>query len=353
RLPAAALPRAVRPVARGRRVGPRFRRDAIGRTQQRPDPAASHLDLYGPACAYAWRRIAARLPARDASQARARAGRGVTESSSSAALCPPGLRDAPQWARVVSNLGRLFLSSVSGINLQVSTSPMLPMQAKPKKALLLPSRSLIHPASVVLNAAPIPTALPTMPWARLKRPVPRVISAMVRGTSTPNTAAQTPSRSCTATRRRGSATTMNRTARTGKAANPISNTGRRPHRCAKRPTEGENTATTSCGTTMQAATSADRSEARVAAEPFAAGGMTDEPKADGGKRGAHDGAPGGLQKLRAEHGWKDGPYCDDQRARADKDHRKRRDRAPRARGVHDRYPAHWQRWRDQPAPAHD
>ena len=54
-------------------------------------------------------------------------------------------------------------------------------------------------------------------------------------------------------------------------------------------------------------TIADRSEARVAAEPFAAGGMTDEPKADGGKRGAHDGAPGGLQKLRAEHGRKDGP----------------------------------------------
>ena len=48
---------------------------------------------------------------------------------------------------------------------------------------------------------------------------------------------------------------MNKTARIGKAANPISNTGRRPHRCAKRPTEGENAATTSCGTTMQAATS--------------------------------------------------------------------------------------------------
>ena len=41
--------------------------------------------------------------------------------------------------------------------------------------------------------------------------------------------------------------------RIGSAAKPISNSGRRPQHCACRPTHGENTATTSCGTTMQAA----------------------------------------------------------------------------------------------------
>jgi hypothetical protein len=40
----------------------------------------------------------------------------------------------------------------------------------------------------------------------------------------------------------------------GNAAKPMSRIGRRPHRCAQRPTEGEKAATTSCGTTIQAAT---------------------------------------------------------------------------------------------------
>ena len=41
--------------------------------------------------------------------------------------------------------------------------------------------------------------------------------------------------------------------RIGSAAKPSSSSGRRPQSCARRPTHGESTATTSCGTTMQAA----------------------------------------------------------------------------------------------------
>src|SRR5262249_20871713 len=85
-----------------------------------------------------------------------------------------------------------LLSIVSGISRKVSTSPAAPMQARPRNATLLPSRSLIHPASVVLSEAPMPIPLPTMPCARLKRPVPRVMSAMVSGTSTPNRRAAAP-----------------------------------------------------------------------------------------------------------------------------------------------------------------
>ena len=48
---------------------------------------------------------------------------------------------------------------------------------------------------------------------------------------------------------------MNSRPRIGNAPNPISRIGRRPNRCAKRPTVGEIAATMSCGTTMQAATS--------------------------------------------------------------------------------------------------
>jgi hypothetical protein len=44
----------------------------------------------------------------------------------------------------------------------------VPMQARPRKATLLPSRSLIHPASVVLSEAPIPIPLPTIPCASTK-----------------------------------------------------------------------------------------------------------------------------------------------------------------------------------------
>ena len=49
RLSAAALPRPVRAVALGRRARACLGRDAVGRTQQRTDPAPSDLDLYGPA----------------------------------------------------------------------------------------------------------------------------------------------------------------------------------------------------------------------------------------------------------------------------------------------------------------
>src|SRR5215472_15231565 len=170
------------------------------------------------------------------------------------ARAPPSWLRSAQLRPDVSNLGPPFFSMVSGISRKVSTSPAAPMHPRPRNATLLPSRSLIHPANVVLIEAPIPIPLPTMPWARLKRPVPRVISAIVSGTSTPNTAALMPSSSCTATSRRGSTTTISNRPRIGNAAKPASRIGRRPHRCAQRPTEGENVATTSCGTTMQAAT---------------------------------------------------------------------------------------------------
>src|SRR5262245_23832202 len=92
-----------------------------------------------------------------------------------------------------------FFSMVSGISSQTSTTPKPPMAASPRKALLLPSRSLIHPPRVVLTEAPMPMPVPTIPCARLKRPVLRAMSAIVSGTSTPNTAAEMPSSTCTAT----------------------------------------------------------------------------------------------------------------------------------------------------------
>ena len=219
---------------------------------------------------------------------------------------------------------------------------------------------------------------------------------------------------------------MNNSPRTGNAAKPISSSGRRPHRCAQRPTEGEDTATTICGTTIQAATNVvahalerlvttlaisgsmaafanwktathpakvnsgrwvksvrkagrsgslfshpavgahgvdlvrgdmserneggndqrsgdqedrllrpeisdcthargretvpDRGEAGVAAEPFAAGGMTDESEADRRDRRTHQAAGRGVEDLRAENGRKDRPERDHQRAHADRDH---------------------------------
>src|SRR5260370_17975964 len=68
-----------------------------------------------------------------------------------------------------------FLSIVSGISRAVSTSPAAPMQARPRNATLLPSRSLIHPPSVVLSEAPIPIPLPTMPCPTFKRPEPHAL----------------------------------------------------------------------------------------------------------------------------------------------------------------------------------
>ena len=41
-------------------------------------------------------------------------------------------------------------------------------------------------------------------------------------------------------------------ARIGKAANPISKSGRRPHSCARRPTQGAISATMICGTMISA-----------------------------------------------------------------------------------------------------
>src|SRR6266566_416444 len=61
RLCASPLPGTIRIVALGWRIGPRFRGDAVGRAQQRTNPAPSDLDLYWPACAQACRGVAARL----------------------------------------------------------------------------------------------------------------------------------------------------------------------------------------------------------------------------------------------------------------------------------------------------
>jgi len=54
-------------------------------------------------------------------------------------------------------------------------------------------------------------------------------------------------------------------------------------------------------------TVADGGEAGVAAESFPAGGVTDEPETDRGKRRAHHAAAGGVQDLRPENGRKDRP----------------------------------------------
>ena len=101
----------------------------------------------------------------------------------------------------------------------------------------------------------MPVAVPTMPWPRLKWPVPRVRSAITSGTMTANTEAVTPSSSCTTTSSHGLLTEANSRPRIGKAANPISSNGRRPQSSARVPTDGDSSATTSCGTTIQAAIS--------------------------------------------------------------------------------------------------
>src|ERR1700733_174422 len=83
-----------------------------------------------------------------------------------------------------------------------------------------------------------------------------------------NTAAVMPSNTCTATNRNGSFTVANSTPRIASAAKPSSSSGRRPHCCALRPTEGDASATITCGTTMHAAinTGAHRLE-RVVTTP--------------------------------------------------------------------------------------
>ena len=101
----------------------------------------------------------------------------------------------------------------------------------------------------------MPVAVPTMPCARLKWPLPNATSATISGIITLNTAAVMPSNTCTATSRYGSLTVANSRPRIASAAKPSSSSGRRPHCCALRPTDGEVSATMACGTTMQAAIS--------------------------------------------------------------------------------------------------
>src|ERR1700720_3144024 len=67
------------------------------------------------------------------------------------------------------------------------------------------------------------------------------------------TAAVMPSSTWTTTRRYGSWTVANITPRIASAAKPINNSGRLPHACALRPTDGEVSATMAWGTMMQAA----------------------------------------------------------------------------------------------------
>ena len=88
---------------------------------------------------------------------------------------------------------------------------------------------------------------------RLKCDVPRVMSAEISGSMTPNTAALTPLSACAATGSHAPGNTASSRPRKGSAAQPSSNTGRRPSDAALRPTQGEQSATTACGTTMQAA----------------------------------------------------------------------------------------------------
>ena len=106
---------------------------------------------------------------------------------------------------------------------------------------------------MALSEAPTPVAVPAMPRPRLKWPVPRVTSATTSGTMTANTEAVTPSSSCTTTSSSGLLTEANSRPRIAKAAKPISSNGRRPQSWARVPTDGDSTATTTCGTTMQAA----------------------------------------------------------------------------------------------------
>ena len=121
-----------------------------------------------------------------------------------------------------------------------------------KNAALGPSFSATNPDSVVLIEAPMPDAVPTMPCAKLKRPVLPVRSAMIRAVRTPSAVALMPSSAWEARRSNGSLMSAKPSARIGKAANPISRSGRRPQPCACRPTHGAITATMICGTMISA-----------------------------------------------------------------------------------------------------
>jgi len=73
-----------------------------------------------------------------------------------------------------------------------------------------------------------------------------------------------------ATSNRGSLVIANNSPRTNSAPKPNSKSGRRPKRCAVRPTHGESTVTVNCGMTIAAATmivaaSLDRSVSMLAA----------------------------------------------------------------------------------------
>ena len=88
---------------------------------------------------------------------------------------------------------------------------------------------------------------------RLKCDVPRVMSAASSGSITPNTAPLMPLIACAAIGSHGPGNTASSSPRNGSAAQPSSRIGRRPSGAAPRPTEGEHSATTICGTMMQAA----------------------------------------------------------------------------------------------------
>ena len=88
---------------------------------------------------------------------------------------------------------------------------------------------------------------------RLKCDVPRVMSAAIRGNITPNTAALMPLMACAAIGSHAPGNTASSRPRNGSADQPSSSIGRRPSDAALRPTHGEQSATTACGTMMQAA----------------------------------------------------------------------------------------------------
>jgi hypothetical protein len=80
-----------------------------------------------------------------------------------------------------------------------------------------------------------------------------VRSAASSGRSTPNTAALTPLTAWPATSGHDPGSTASSSPRTGSAPQPSSIIRLRPTLAAARPTHGDSSATTICGTTMQAA----------------------------------------------------------------------------------------------------
>ena len=117
----------------------------------------------------------------------------------------------------------------------------------------------------------MPVEVPRMPRPRLKWPVPRVRSATTSGTITARTAAVTPSSSCTASKQRRIASPRQRAGRGSAARRSRSAaTGGGPRSARAVPTHGDSAATTSCGTTMQAAmrSVAQRAERMVTTLPI-------------------------------------------------------------------------------------